>query len=124
MRVKHTFPPFGVNWLEGGDMNALTCSNAEEAALLAVSSTPDVMWGQPVFRGTRVPIESILAYIDTGMTLEQVQFHFPFVTEELVSAARNFIRMYPHFQGPSRSLGELNPHWKLISKKVIPPIGR
>lgn len=35
-----------------------------------ISSDPDVMGGTPVFAGTRVPVESLIAHLKAGDTLE------------------------------------------------------
>jgi uncharacterized protein (DUF433 family) len=84
-----------------------------------VTTNPDVMGGAPVFRGTRVPIENVLASLDEGMTLAQVREHYPFVTDELVTAARVYQRVHPRRGRPKR-LGEANPNWKLRESKVLP----
>ncbi len=32
---------------------------------------PDVLGGTPVFRGTRVPFETLLEYLEAGQTLDE-----------------------------------------------------
>jgi uncharacterized protein (DUF433 family) len=50
----------------------------------AVTSSPDVMGGTPVFAGTRVPIENLLDYLEGGESIEDFLEGFPSVTREQV----------------------------------------
>jgi uncharacterized protein (DUF433 family) len=43
---------------------------------------PDVLGGTPVFRGTRVPFQSLLDYLEGGQTLGEFLEDFPTVTRE------------------------------------------
>jgi len=47
-----------------------------------VHSDPQVMGGTIVFRGTRVPAQTLLDYIDDGFTLDQFIEMFPSVRRE------------------------------------------
>jgi uncharacterized protein (DUF433 family) len=47
-----------------------------------IARDPDVLGGTPVFRGTRVPFQSLLDYIEHGQTLDQFLDDFPTVTRE------------------------------------------
>ena len=42
---------------------------------------PDILGGAPVFCGTRVPIDSLLAYLSHGKRIEDFLDDFPSVTE-------------------------------------------
>jgi uncharacterized protein (DUF433 family) len=44
-----------------------------------VESTPDVMSGTPVFRGTRVPVQTLLDHLEAGETLDRFLADFPTV---------------------------------------------
>lgn len=46
-----------------------------------VNINPDIMSGTPVFRGTRVPVQALFDYIETGETLEEFLENFPSVTK-------------------------------------------
>jgi uncharacterized protein (DUF433 family) len=48
---------------------------------------PEVLSGTPVFAGTRVPVETLLAYFEGGQSLAEFLADFPSVTEEQVLAA-------------------------------------
>lgn len=43
---------------------------------------PDVLGGTPVFRGTRVPFQALLDYLEGGQTLGEFLEDFPTVTRE------------------------------------------
>ena len=47
----------------------------------------DILGGSPVFRGTRVPIQTLFDYLEGGETLEDFLKGFPTVTRELAVAA-------------------------------------
>ena len=49
-------------------------------------SDPRVMGGTPVFRGTRVPVQTLLDYLEAGDTIGEFLKGFPSVTEEKVIA--------------------------------------
>jgi uncharacterized protein (DUF433 family) len=48
---------------------------------------PDILGGTPLFRGTRVPIQTLFDYWEGGETLEDFLQGFPTVTRELAVAA-------------------------------------
>ena len=48
---------------------------------------PDVLGGAPVFRGTRVPFQALLDYLEGGQTLGEFIDDFPTVTRQLAVAA-------------------------------------
>ena len=48
----------------------------------AVSIDPETMGGTPVFKGTRVPIQTLFDYIEGGDPLEEFLDDFPTVTRE------------------------------------------
>ncbi len=43
---------------------------------------PDVLGGTPVFRGTRVPFQTLLEYLEGGQTLGEFLEDFPTVGRE------------------------------------------
>ena len=50
----------------------------------AISCSPDVMGGTPVFTGTRVPIQTLLDYLKAGETINDFLAGFPSVSREQV----------------------------------------
>ncbi|HYK60814.1 MAG TPA: DUF433 domain-containing protein [Bryobacteraceae bacterium] len=47
-----------------------------------VSVNPEVMHGTPCFAGTRVPVQTLLDFIEAGDTLDKFLQAFPRVTRE------------------------------------------
>ena len=51
-----------------------------------ISVNPDVLGNQPVFKGTRVTIESLFDYLENGETVDQFIDDFPSVSKEQAMA--------------------------------------
>lgn len=51
-----------------------------------ITVDPQVMSGTPVFAGTRVPVESLIAHLKAGDTLEDFLEGFPGVKREQAEA--------------------------------------
>jgi uncharacterized protein (DUF433 family) len=51
-----------------------------------VSRSPDVMGGAVVFHGTRVPVQTLLDYLEAGESIDDFLAGFPSVTREYVIA--------------------------------------
>ena len=48
---------------------------------------PEILSGQPVFRGTRVPFQALLDYLEGGETLDEFLKQFPGVSRQSAIAA-------------------------------------
>lgn len=51
-----------------------------------VSCEKDVMGGAPVFAGTRVPVQTLLDYLEAGDSIDEFLQGFPSVTRQQVIA--------------------------------------
>jgi uncharacterized protein (DUF433 family) len=51
-----------------------------------ISRSQDVMGGTPVFSGTRVPVQTLLDYLEAGESIDDFLEGFPSVTREQVVA--------------------------------------
>jgi uncharacterized protein (DUF433 family) len=51
-----------------------------------ITATSDVLGGTPVFRGTRVPVQTLIEYLEGGQTIDEFLDGFPTVTREQVIA--------------------------------------
>ena len=49
-----------------------------------ISRSPDVMGGTPVFAGTRVPVQTLLDYLEAGEPIDDFLAGFPSVSREQV----------------------------------------
>ena len=47
-----------------------------------ITKDPDILGGTPVFRGTRVPFQNLLDYLEGGQTLHEFLEDFPTVSRE------------------------------------------
>lgn len=52
-----------------------------------IHSDPDILGGTPVFVGTRVPVKTLLDYLEAGDSLDEFLDHFPSVRREQAIAA-------------------------------------
>ncbi|HYW98033.1 MAG TPA: DUF433 domain-containing protein [Candidatus Elarobacter sp.] len=48
---------------------------------------PEILSGEPVFRGTRVPFQTLLDYLEAGDTLDEFLEQYPGVSREQAIAA-------------------------------------
>ncbi len=48
----------------------------------AIHSNPNILGGTPVFVGTRVPVQTLLDYLEGGESLDTFLDHFPSVDRE------------------------------------------
>jgi uncharacterized protein (DUF433 family) len=48
-----------------------------------ITTSPDRLSGIPVFAGTRVPIQTLIDYLEAGDTLDEFLKDFPSVSREL-----------------------------------------
>jgi uncharacterized protein (DUF433 family) len=55
-------------------------------ASAVISCSPDVMGGTPVFSGTRVPVQTLLDYLEGGESIDDFLAGFPTVSRDQVVA--------------------------------------
>ena len=54
----------------------------QELKRLPVTIDQDILSGTPVFQGTRVPVDALIANLEGGLTLDAFLENFPSVTRE------------------------------------------
>jgi uncharacterized protein (DUF433 family) len=54
----------------------------KELKFLPLTIDPDIVSGTPVFKGTRVPVESLLTNLEAGLSLDEFLQNFPTVTRQ------------------------------------------
>jgi uncharacterized protein (DUF433 family) len=52
----------------------------------------EILGGTPVFRGTRVPFQALLDYLEGGQTLDEFLDDFPTVSKDAAIAALEFAK--------------------------------
>ncbi len=55
-----------------------------------IAVDPEICFGKPCIKGTRMPVASVLAYLSGGMSVEQLLKEFDWLTREDVSDAMAF----------------------------------
>lgn len=55
-----------------------------------VHTDPEIMSGEPVFVGTRVPLRNLIDYLAAGDSLDKFLESFPSVTREQATAALEY----------------------------------
>lgn len=53
----------------------------------SITKVSDVLGGEPVFRGTRVPFKILIEYLEGGDTLDQFLEQYPAVSRDLAVSA-------------------------------------
>jgi uncharacterized protein (DUF433 family) len=59
-----------------------------------IEVNPDIMYGKPVVRGTRVPVELILRKLGAGIPPEAILVDHPRLTHDDIRAAQAFAADY------------------------------
>jgi uncharacterized protein (DUF433 family) len=67
-----------------------------------VVTDPEIMGGQPVFRGTRVPVHLVAERLGQGETRERVHEDFPRITDEMIRLAPMYAAAHPLRGRPSK----------------------
>jgi len=79
-----------------------TSIRALRRARQLVLSDPEIMGGEPVFRGTRVPVHMIATLLEQGSTEAELLEGYPRLTAEMIRAAPIYAAAYP-LRGRPRS---------------------
>ncbi|MEW5930308.1 MAG: DUF433 domain-containing protein [Gemmatimonadota bacterium] len=74
----------------------------EEARTLVVSD-PEVRAGEPVVRGTRIPVHALADLASQGADHEELLEDYPALTRESLDAVLLYARMYPRRGRPRRA---------------------
>ena len=65
-----------------------------------IHSDPDILGGTPVFVGTRVPVKTLLDYLEAGEALDVFLDHFPSVSHEqsiaVLELAKEMLAAHAH----------------------------
>lgn len=75
--------------------------------------------GVAVFSGTRLPVATVTASLDAGISFERLQHSWPFLTLALVEAGRVFVA--EHGSAVPPRIQDVFPEARVLSKSVRPP---
>ena len=59
-----------------------------------ITIDPNIMFGKPVIKGTRITIEHILRKLSGGMTIDEIIADHPHLKQEDIFAAQEFAADY------------------------------
>ena len=59
-----------------------------------ITIDPNIMFGKPVMRGTRITVEHILRKLSGGMTIDEIITDHPHLKQEDIFAAQEFAADY------------------------------
>ena len=81
---------------------------------------PAIMGGRPVFAGSRVLVETVLASLDEGESFETLRDDFPILTDHHTVAARAFYELHSDAFVPMRPL-HADALWqnRIIDRRII-----
>lgn len=94
-------------------------ATALERAKARVVSDPEILSGEPVFKGTRVPIYDVAASLAKGISRERILAAYSVLDEESLDQARLYAEAFPP-RGRPRGAPRMRPSLELIERTVVP----
>lgn len=79
-----------------------------------VVTDPEIMGGQPVFRGTRVPVHLIADLLSQGESHEQLRKSYPRISDEMIRLAAIYAEAHPARGRPRRQPWHDRPPIRVI----------
>jgi uncharacterized protein (DUF433 family) len=94
-----------------GSVVAIDCKSARknvetalrhlDKARLMVESDPNTMLGTPVYRGTRIPVHTIVDMLAQSATVEEILDGYPALTREKIQLAPLYAKAFPRRGRPA-----------------------
>jgi uncharacterized protein (DUF433 family) len=66
-----------------------------------VESDPEIMRGTVVYKGTRIPVQSVADMLSQGATIEEILQGYPALTREKVELAPMYVKAFPRRGRPT-----------------------
>jgi uncharacterized protein (DUF433 family) len=82
-----------------------------------VVSDPEILSGEPVFAGTRIAIDTVLASFDAGIGMARIRLSFPIVDDEHIAAARAHTTAHPRSRG--LRISEMHPDLTVLRRSRV-----
>jgi uncharacterized protein (DUF433 family) len=86
-----------------------------EAAEAVVVKDKATLGGEPVFKGTRIPVYGVAAMLEAGATAEELLSGYPKLTDRLLELARIWAAAHPR-RGRPKSLSDLGLTMKITRR--------
>lgn len=128
-----TFQPGTMNWdvefknFDVGLGSFVAHAQARAAQIERVNQfivgDPEILGGQAVMKGTRLPVDALLAMHQGGRSFSDLQIDYPSLTQELLDAAAIYQAIHPRRGRPAKpaELVSAPVGWKVRSHKIIRP---
>ena len=68
-----------------------------------VEQDPEIRGGEPVFRGTRIPVHMIAAFVEQGVPRGEILEDYPALSEESIEIATRYASLYPRRGRPKQA---------------------
>jgi uncharacterized protein (DUF433 family) len=68
-----------------------------------VEENPNIRGGEPVFRGTRIPVHMIADFLGQGVPREELLEDYPALTDESLDVAGRYAELYPRRGRPRQA---------------------
>jgi len=91
-----------------------------EAAEAMVARDKATLGGEPVFKGTRIPVHGVAAMLDAGASAEDILSGYPRLTGRMLDLARIWVAAHPR-RGRPKSLGDLGLTVKSAKRAPLKP---
>jgi uncharacterized protein (DUF433 family) len=88
-----------------------------DAAESSITQDDSVMYGRPVFKGTRLPVDMVVGVKEQSISIQEAQEAYPFLTKEQIEAAEVYLKLHPP-RGRPRRLAEVNPKLKVLRPRA------
>jgi uncharacterized protein (DUF433 family) len=89
-----------------------------ERAQKLITVDPEILGGTPVFAGTRVPVDTVVASLKKGIDRNRILGAYPSLTDEHLDAARVYSEVYPRRGRPTKT-SNAPPTWKITSSRHV-----
>jgi uncharacterized protein (DUF433 family) len=83
-----------------------------------VISDPEILGGDPVFRGTRVPVHLIASLVGQGSSMRDLLEAYPRLTAEIIQAAPIYAAAYPLTERPKAQPWHNRPPVRRSGRKL------
>ena len=75
-----------IGWRSVVEQRIIKRMNNEHIKMPLITVSPDVLSGTPVFAGTRVPVQTLIEYLEGGESIDDFLAGFPSVKREQIVA--------------------------------------
>ncbi|MFS2177215.1 DUF433 domain-containing protein [Rhizobium pisi] len=90
-----------------------------EAARGLVSSSPDILGGTPVIKGSRIPVYDVAASVAAGHSLDEILEAYPALDERRVGLAKVYADANP-LRGRPKPVSELPTGATIVTDRRVP----